>query len=152
MDYGGPDRQENRRTLLDAAESIRETIIAGAEQAEADMTIPPASVDALYDSGLFGLKLPEVLGGAEADPITQLEVIEAVALYDSSASWCMMIGATNIGTTKASRKYSAMVIYPGPQAPERPPAGLRPWRAATELPVVGPSPAGFAIPSGSPVE
>lgn len=83
MNYGGPDRQENRQKLLDAVDSVRETIITGAEQAEAEMTIPPASINALYDSGLFSLKLPEVLGGAEADPITQMEVLEALALYDS---------------------------------------------------------------------
>ncbi|HAC19842.1 MAG TPA: hypothetical protein DCF78_14835 [Dehalococcoidia bacterium] len=101
MNYGGPDRQENRQKLLDAVDSVRETIITGAEQAEAEMTIPPASINALYDSGLFSLKLPEVLGGAEADPITQMEVLEALALYDSSASWCVMIGATSIGSPGA---------------------------------------------------
>ena len=101
MNYGGPDRQENRQNLLDAVDSVRETIITGAEQAEAEMTIPPASINALYDSGLFSLKLPEVLGGAEADPITQMEVLEALALYDSSASWCVMIGATSIGSPGA---------------------------------------------------
>ena len=37
-------------------------------------------------------------GGAEADPVTQIEVIEAMAMYDSSAAWSMMIGATNIAS------------------------------------------------------
>lgn len=43
-------------------------------------TLPKATVDALVDSGLLRLKLPAVLGGAEADPVTQMEVIEAIAL------------------------------------------------------------------------
>ena len=67
---------------------------AGADAAEAAGTLPPATIDALDESGLLALKLPEVLGGAEADPVTQFEVIEAVAAIDASAAWCMMTGAT----------------------------------------------------------
>ena len=62
-------RDEKRRALLDAVESVRETLEAGAEEPEEIATLPQASVDALDDSGLFALKLPEILGGAEADPM-----------------------------------------------------------------------------------
>ena len=59
---------------------VREVLEAGADQSEEEGTLPQDSVDALYESGLFGLKLPAELGGAEADPVTQLEVIEALSL------------------------------------------------------------------------
>ena len=59
--------------------------------------MPQASVDALYDSGLLRLKLPTVLGGAEADLVTQLDVLEAVCEIDASAGWCLMIGAASLG-------------------------------------------------------
>ncbi len=38
---------------------------------------------------------PEVF--AEADPATQLEVIEALSAIEPSAGWCLMIGGTGIG-------------------------------------------------------
>jgi alkylation response protein AidB-like acyl-CoA dehydrogenase len=88
------ERKAKRRALLDAVERVGDTIVAGADEAEARATLPKATVQALYEAGLFALKLPAVLGGAEADPVTQIEVIEAVARLDASAGWCVMIGAT----------------------------------------------------------
>ena len=72
-----------------AVEKVRSTVLAGAPEAEANATLPASTVDALYQSGIFALKLPEELGGAEADPVTQLEVIEAVSRIDPSAGWCV---------------------------------------------------------------
>ena len=91
-------REQKRKVLLEAVESIRETVLDCANDAEQTATLPKAAVDALEGAGLFALKLPAEFGGAEADPVTQIEVIEAMALIDSSAAWCMMIGATNIAS------------------------------------------------------
>ena len=82
---------------MDAVESVRDTLEAGAQEGEDTATLPQASVDALYDSGLLRLKLPHVLGGAEADLVTQLDVLEAVSEIDPSAGWCLMIGAASLG-------------------------------------------------------
>ena len=54
-------------------------------------------MDALYKPGLLRLKLPRVLGGAEADLVTQLDVLEAVSEIEPSAGWCLMIGAASLG-------------------------------------------------------
>jgi alkylation response protein AidB-like acyl-CoA dehydrogenase len=56
-------REEKRTALLAAVESVRETLVAGADEAEAHGTLPQATVQALDDAGLFALKLPAVLGG-----------------------------------------------------------------------------------------
>ena len=88
------DRQEKRAVLLNAVEELRGVLEAGADEAEALGTLPMATVDALYDSGLLWLKLPAELGGAEADLVTQLEVLEAISNIDTSAGWCTMIGAS----------------------------------------------------------
>ena len=56
-----------------------------------------ATVRALCDSGLLALKVPESLGGAEADPVTQLEVLEALTHIDASAGWCLMVATTAVG-------------------------------------------------------
>lgn len=90
------DRQEKRQALLERVESVRDAVMACADEAETTSTLPMAAVEALERAGLFALKLPTEFGGAEADPVTQIEVIEAMAMYDSSAAWNMMIGATNI--------------------------------------------------------
>ena len=95
------DRTENRRVLMDAVEAVRATLEAGTQEAEETATLPLKSVEALYDSGLLRLKLPHVLGGAEADPMTQLDVLEAVSRIDPSAGWCLMIGAASLGSLAA---------------------------------------------------
>ena len=76
------ETQAKRRVLLDAVAEVQDVLAAGAEEAEANGTLPAATVDALYESGLLALKLPQVLGGAEADLLTQLDVLEAVARID----------------------------------------------------------------------
>ncbi len=88
------DRQQKRAVLLNAVEEVRDVLAAGADEAESLGTLPQSTVDALYDSGLLWLKLPAVLGGAEADLVTQFEVLEAISAIDTSAGWCTMIGAS----------------------------------------------------------
>ena len=69
---------EKRRVLLDAVAEARDVLTAGTEEAEPTGTLPATKVDALYESGLLALKLPQVMAGAEADLLTQLEVLEGV--------------------------------------------------------------------------
>ena len=91
------DRDEKHRVLMDAVESVRDALEANAGESERIGTLAPASVEALYESGLLRLKTPHVLGGAEADPVTQLDVLEAVSRIDPSSGWCLMIGAASLG-------------------------------------------------------
>src|SRR5215813_8412546 len=95
------DREEKRQVLLAAVERVQDTLLARADEAEANATLPLATVQALDDAGLFALKLPAVLGGAEADLVTQLEVLEAVTYIDTSAGWCTLIGAAAIASPGA---------------------------------------------------
>ena len=91
------ERAANRARLLGAVESIRGVVAAGIEEGERLRTLPPATVEALVRSGLLGLKVPEALGGAEADPMLQLEVLEAVTHVSASAGWCLMVATTAVG-------------------------------------------------------
>jgi alkylation response protein AidB-like acyl-CoA dehydrogenase len=95
------DPAEKRQFLLDAVESVRDVVQAEAQESEDIGTLSKDAVNAIYDAGLFALKLPEIFGGAETDPVTQFEVLEAMASVDSSAGWCVMIGATSIGQPAA---------------------------------------------------
>jgi len=75
-----------------AVDSVRETLQAGMAETESGRTLAPASVTALRDAGLFALKVPAELGGAEADPVTQIEVLEALSYIDPSAGWSALLG------------------------------------------------------------
>ena len=58
-------------------------------------------VAALHREGLYGMWVPKALGGAELAPVESLQVIEAVAQGDPSASWVLMAAALAIGTGAA---------------------------------------------------
>jgi indole-3-acetate monooxygenase len=90
------DRAARRHALLDAVAGIRDVLVASASESERTATLAPAAVEALERSGLLALKLPAALGGAEADPVTQIDVIEAVSAIDAAAGWCLMVGATTL--------------------------------------------------------
>jgi indole-3-acetate monooxygenase len=91
------DREEKKAALLSAVERIRDVVLRHSLEAEAQATLPAPLVNALSSSGLWTLKLPAALGGAEADPVTQIEVIEALSSIEPSMGWCLMVGATGIG-------------------------------------------------------
>ncbi|MEZ4864197.1 MAG: acyl-CoA dehydrogenase family protein [Caldilineaceae bacterium] len=77
---------------LDRVESLRDTILAHADATETNGTLAQPVVDALKDAGLFTLKVPKELGGAEADPMLQMAVIEALSYIHPATGWCAMIG------------------------------------------------------------
>lgn len=95
------DREANRRYLLDAAAGVAETLAANRNKTEDLRTLAPESVAALRESGLFKLKAPREVGGAEAHPVAQMDVIEAVAMSDPAASWCMLISSAVSGMSLA---------------------------------------------------
>ncbi|MCB0123061.1 MAG: hypothetical protein KDE58_12490 [Caldilineaceae bacterium] len=90
------ERVQKRQRLLQAVEEIRPILAQSVCESERNATLAPAAVEALQASGLFNFKLPAILGGAEADPVLQIEVIEALAYIDTASAWCAMIGASSI--------------------------------------------------------
>ena len=88
-----PLRSADRADLLATVEDLAPFLRENALRAEEGRTLPRPVVDAMKDAGLFRIAAPQVVGGYEVDPITHLEIIEAVARIDSSAAWTLMIGA-----------------------------------------------------------
>ena len=86
-----------RQTLLENAARIADTLQRQTPVDENAATLSGETVKALEEAGMFRLKLPTVLGGAEADPSTQILVIEALARKNPAAGWCAMVGATSVG-------------------------------------------------------
>ncbi|MCH8921520.1 MAG: zinc ribbon domain-containing protein [Planctomycetes bacterium] len=90
---------------MEAVEGVRDVVEASAMEAEELRTLPRKSVDAIYDAGLFSMKVPEVLGGAEADPVTQIEVVEAEVIKDQQRRFrCENCGA-EVATDPDQRSY-----------------------------------------------
>lgn len=90
------ERTQKRQLLLQAVEEIRPILTQSVNKSERNATLAPAAVEALQASGLFKLRLPAILGGAEADPALNIEVLEALAYIDTASAWCTFIGATSI--------------------------------------------------------
>src|SRR5262249_7095743 len=92
------ERAAKRQFLLDAIDSISKTLRASGPQSEVLGTLAPDAVAALVKSGMFRLKLAAEMGGAEADPVTEMLVLEALAYHDLTSGWCTMVGATAIAS------------------------------------------------------
>lgn len=95
------ERAAKRAALLAQVERIAPVLQAAGGKSEELATLAPEAVKALRDTGLFRLKLPEVMGGAEADPVTEMLVLETIAYHDFTSGWCTMVGATAIGSLGA---------------------------------------------------
>jgi alkylation response protein AidB-like acyl-CoA dehydrogenase len=132
------DRDAKRRMLLRTVEDIADVLAVDVEEAERLRTLPPASVAALRDSGLYLLKFPAALGGAEADPVTQIEVIEAVSYISPAAGWCLAICADVLGLAGAHLPDATLDAMLS--------AGRPPMMAGTLVPGVAvPAPGGYRL-------
>jgi alkylation response protein AidB-like acyl-CoA dehydrogenase len=92
------ERAANRALLLQQVAAIAETLRASGSRSEELGTLAPEAVKALRESGMFRLKLPHEVGGAEADPVTEMLVLEELAYHDFTSGWCTMVGATGIAS------------------------------------------------------
>jgi indole-3-acetate monooxygenase len=88
---------------------LQQEAAAGEEQGQ----LTPKVVDALHETGLFGMWLPEELGGSELTPRQSLEVLEELAYGDASTSWVVMAACLAIGTAGAYLPASAVdTLFP----------------------------------------
>jgi alkylation response protein AidB-like acyl-CoA dehydrogenase len=60
-----------------------------------------AVVEALHRDALFGMWVPEAVGGSELDPVRSLEVIANLSYGDPSVGWCVMASSLANGTGAA---------------------------------------------------
>lgn len=100
-DFATPDP-----AVLEQARKLVPLVESEADACERLGTMPPAVVEALRDSGLFYLMVPEVLGGAEVNAVTALAVFEELTAADASIGWSHMANASS----------SAMAAYLGDDA------------------------------------
>jgi indole-3-acetate monooxygenase len=83
--------------LVESARALQPLVRERAAGAEAAGSADVEVVRALANAGLFSICAPLAFGGAEADPLTTIDAIEAVSEADGSAGWVLMIGVESTG-------------------------------------------------------
>jgi indole-3-acetate monooxygenase len=83
--------------LLVAARALQPRVRAAAAEAQELRHVPEPMVRAMAAEGLYKVAAPACFGGAEADPATTIEVIEAISEADGSIGWVLMIGIETVG-------------------------------------------------------
>jgi alkylation response protein AidB-like acyl-CoA dehydrogenase len=76
-----------RRELLADVEAVAPTLTEHAADSEVLARLNTPSIEAVRKTRLLRFICPKERGGDEADPVTQLEIIEALAKIDGSAAW-----------------------------------------------------------------
>jgi alkylation response protein AidB-like acyl-CoA dehydrogenase len=79
--------------IVEAARALAPAIRAEAPAIERERRLSDALLAAMKRAGVFRMTMPRALGGPEADPLTQIEVIEALSEADGSVGWIAMIGS-----------------------------------------------------------
>ena len=101
MQHFPTDPTEKRDYLLNAVKRIGPTLRDCAVRNEELGTLAQPAVACLQESGMLRLKLAEEFGGAQADPMLQMDVLEALAYHDLTAAWVTMVGTTGVSVLGA---------------------------------------------------
>ena len=75
------------------ARALAPLLAAAAPRIDAANELPPDVLDAMHADGMFRLLVPRSVGGAELDPATYIQCVEAIAGGDASVAWCMNQGS-----------------------------------------------------------
>jgi indole-3-acetate monooxygenase len=102
---------------IDRARQLTPLIEREADEAERSATLTSPVVDAVSESGLFWLLVPEQLGGLEADTATALAVFEEMSRADGSTGWAVMANATTSCFAAIYTADEAVVAMFPPRAP-----------------------------------
>lgn len=97
--YVSSDSESHAASFEPLAEvrALAPLIRAGADEAERERKLPQRVAEAMALAGLYRIAAPRAVGGAECDPRTQIETIEAVSQIDGATGWNLMIGIENLG-------------------------------------------------------
>jgi len=85
-----PAQSAEGRARLAAATELLPAVVDAAEKIERAQRIPDDLLSALGEARLFGIFLPEELGGGRVDWISFHRIVEAMAWADGSVGWCLV--------------------------------------------------------------
>jgi indole-3-acetate monooxygenase len=115
---------------VERARGLHDLVNAGWEESEELGKLTKEIDDALHETGLYGMWVPKSLGGLELDPISSLQVIEAVTYAQPSAGWVLMAAALSIGVAGSYLSDEAVgELFGGARMPVIAGQGTRPGNA-----------------------
>ena len=97
--------------IVEAARGVQPLVRSRADDIERQRRLTPDVVAALRDAGLFRLCVPRVYDGPEADPMTLVRAVEAVAEADGATGWCVAIASTTSSLSSFLPAETAHEIY-----------------------------------------
>ena len=101
--------------------------------ADAQGSLTEPVVDALHRDRLWGMWVPETLGGSELDPVSSLEVLESLSYADPSVAWVVMAAGLATGTGGAYLGEEATnELFAGERSPVIVGQGTRPGTAVKQ--------------------
>ncbi len=113
-----PYRSPDRDRLLAAVESVSGEIEQGTAAAEERRDLSTSTVAAMREAGLLKYAAPQWVGGFEVDPLTNVEIAEALARVDLSAAWLAVQQSTSGPlTSRVVSDQAFEIVFDGKQPP-----------------------------------
>ncbi|MEO1324095.1 MAG: acyl-CoA dehydrogenase family protein [Pseudomonadota bacterium] len=103
-----------KHPTLDAARALQPELFKRAQEMEDARRLPAYLAAKLAEAGLFRMVTPAAYGGLECTPRQIVDAVEAVAVANASAGWCVMIGATTALNAAYMAPDTAREIYADP--------------------------------------
>src|SRR5262245_6734907 len=118
MTTTSPPVTTDRSDLVASARQLQALVRERSPDGDESGQLAPDVVDALHEHGLFGMWVPESLGGSELDPLSSLRVIQTLAEADPSTAWVLMAASLATGTGGAYLGDEAVAeMFGGPRFP-----------------------------------
>lgn len=95
MKPGPREKSRDATPLLTRARALAPSLPAYRAEHDLHKQLAPPVANALRDGGFLCCLAPREVGGSELSVREYLEVVEAIALGDSAAAWCVMTAATS---------------------------------------------------------
>lgn len=102
--------------IVAAVQALTPTIREACADIDARRRVPESVINTLRELGVFRLAGPADVGGAEADPLTFLRVVEAASYAEGSVGWCVMIGGCYATFGAMLPEEAARAIYGDPMS------------------------------------
>lgn len=93
MDARAGESLEAENDFVAQARALVPLLEAAGPRIDAARELPRDVLDAMHEQRMFRLLVPRSSGGAELDPATYVQVVEAIAMGDASTAWCMNQGS-----------------------------------------------------------
>ena len=91
-------------TWVEQAATLEHIVRKNADQNERQRFLSAEVAEAIAQLNLYRLAAPTECIGADADPCTQMAVIEKISEFDASTGWNLMIGMETFGLVSPSMK------------------------------------------------